>query len=71
MNNKNKKNNNNDPKNFFEKNPIIVFVIFSLVTIMAFKNLFPQDGMNVNGGQTAYGQSKYKKVSYSDIKELI
>ncbi len=69
--NNNNKNNNNDPKNFFEKNPIIVFVIFSLVTIMAFKNLFPQDGMNANGGQTAYGQSNYKKVSYSDIKELI
>ena len=68
-NNNNQDNNNN--KNFFEKNPIIVFVLFSLVTIMAFKNLFPQDGMSVNGGQGAYGQTSQKKVSYSDIKELI
>ena len=65
----NKQDNNN--KNFFEKNPIIVFVLFSLVTIMAFKNLFPQDGMNVNGTQDIYGQTNYKKVSYSDLKDLI
>ena len=65
----NKQDNNN--KNFFEKNPIIVFVLFSLVTIMAFKNLFPQDGMNVNGTQGIYGQTNYKKIAYSDLKDLI
>jgi len=58
-------------KNFFEKNPIIVFVIFSAVTIMAFKSLFPQDSMNANAQQAPYGQSKYQKVSYSDLKKLI
>jgi cell division protease FtsH len=65
----NKQDNNN--KNFFEKNPIIVFILFSLVTIMAFKNLFPQDGMNANGTQGIYGQTNYKKVSYSDLKDFI
>ena len=70
-NNNNKNNNGDDKNNFFEKNPILVFIIFSLVTIMAFKNLFPQDGMNVNAGQTAYGQSVNKSVAYSDIKKLI
>ncbi len=72
MNNDNKQNkNNNNNKNFFENNPIIVFVLFSLVTIMAFKNIFPQDDMNVNGGQTAYGKSQSKSVTYSDLKDLI
>ena len=68
QNNNDNKNNN---KNFFEKNPIIVFILFSLVTIMAFKSLFPQDGMNANGSQGIYGQTNYKKVSYSDLKDLI
>jgi len=67
----NKQDNNNNNNNFFEKNPMIVFVIFSLVTIMAFKGLFPQDDMNANSGQNVYGQQNYKKVSYSDLKQLI
>lgn len=70
-NNENNNKNNNNNNGFFDKNPIIVFVIFSVVTIMAFKSLFPADDMNVNGGQTAYGQSVNKSVSYSDIKKLI
>ncbi|MEA2019814.1 MAG: ATP-dependent zinc metalloprotease FtsH [Campylobacterota bacterium] len=71
-NNKNNNNNgNNNPNGFFDKNPIIVFVIFSLVTIMAFKNLFPKDDMNVNSGSAAYGKSINKSVAYSDIKKLI
>ena len=69
-NNKNKQDNNNN-NNFFNNNPIIVFVIFSMVTIFAFKNLFPQDDMNVNGNSTAYGQSKSKKIAYSDFKNLL
>jgi len=70
--NNNQGNKNNDNKNgFFDKNPILVFVIFSIVTIFAFKSLFPTDDMNVNGGSTAYGQSVNKNVAYSDIKKLI
>ena len=67
-------NNNNDNKNsngFFDKNPIVVFVVFSIVTIMAFKSFFPADDMNVNGGANAYGQSVNKSVAYSEIKKLI
>ncbi len=70
-NNDNKNDKNNKNKNFFENNPMIVFVLFSLVTIMAFKSFFPQDDMNANGGQVSYGQTSYKKVSYSDLKQLI
>ncbi len=65
----NKKDNNNN-NNFFNNNPLVVFAIFSLISIMIFKNVFPQDSMNVNGLQSNYGQ-KYKNVSYSDLKTLI
>ncbi|MDC0932768.1 ATP-dependent zinc metalloprotease FtsH [Arcobacteraceae bacterium] len=70
----NKNNNQNDNKNsngFFDKNPIVVFVVFSIVTIMAFKSFFPSDDMNVNGGSTSYAQTISKNVAYSDIKQLI
>lgn len=71
MNNKKNNNENNNPNGFFDKNPILVFVIFSIVTIMAFKSFFPADDMNVNGGVPAYGKSINKNVAYSDIKTLI
>ena len=70
-NKQNNKNDNNNSNGFFDKNPIIVFVIFSVVTIMAFKSFFPSDDMSVNSGQPAYGQSVSKNVAYSDIKKLI
>ncbi len=63
--------NNNNPNGFFDKNPILVFVIFSVVTIFAFKSFFGNDDMNINGGSTAYGQSVTKNVAYSDVKKLI
>ena len=72
----NQQNNNNDNKNnsngFFDKNPIIVFVIFSIVTIMAFKSFFPSEEMATNGQPPVYGQQAVtKSVSYSEIKKLI
>jgi len=69
--NNNNDNNNNNPNGFFDKNPIIVFVIFSIVTIMAFKSFFPSEDMSVNNGQPVYGQSVNKNVAYSEIKKLI
>ena len=71
MDNQQNNKNNNNPNGFFDKNPIVVFVLFSIVTIMAFKSLFPTDDMSVNGGSTAYGKSINKNVSYSDIKKLV
>ena len=70
-NNKNNNDNNNNPNGFFDKNPIVVFVIFSIVTIMAFKSFFPEDAMNVNGGTPTYGQTVNKSIAYSDLKRLI
>jgi len=69
--NNNNDNNNNNPNGFFDKNPIIVFVIFSIVTIMAFKSFFPSEDMSVSNGQPVYGQSVNKNVAYSEIKKLI
>ncbi|MEA3290521.1 MAG: ATP-dependent zinc metalloprotease FtsH [Campylobacterota bacterium] len=73
MNNQDNNNqqNNNNPNGFFDKNPIFVFIIFSIVTILAFKSFFGTDDMNMNGGSTAYGQSTTKNVAYSDVKKLI
>ena len=75
--NNNKKNDNKDNKdnkngNFFNNNPLLVFVIFSMVTIMAFKALFPENqaGMNSNGVQ-AFGSQKTKTIPYSELKKLI
>ena len=69
INNNNKNNNNNN--NFFGNNPILIFVLFSILTIFVFKTFFPQDGMNVNSGQTAYGKAINKNIAYSDLKNLI
>ncbi len=70
-NNNGNQNDNKNSNGFFDKNPIVVFVVFSIVTIMAFKSFFPSDDMNVNGGANAYGQSISKNVAYSEIKKLI
>jgi cell division protease FtsH len=69
QNNNNQNNNNNEDKGFFN-NPILVFVIFSIVSIMVFKTLFPQDDMNANAANGTYGQQQ-KTISYSDLKTLI
>ena len=68
--NNNQNDNNNNSNGFFDKNPIIVFVVFSIVTIMAFKSFFPQDEMNMNGA-SSYGKTTNKTVAYSEIKKLI
>ena len=69
QNNNNNNNGANNNNNFFN-NPIFVFVIFSLVAIIAFKSFFPQDDMNVNKASGTYGQ-QYKSIAYSDLKQLI
>lgn len=69
--NQNNNSQNNNPNGFFDKNPILVFVIFSVVTILAFKSFFGTDDMNGNGGMTPYGQTVNKNVAYSDIKKLV
>jgi len=70
--NKNQDNQNNN-NNFFNGNPLLVFAIFSVVTILAFKTIFPQDeGMQTgNANINSYGKTQHKTVAYSDLKQLI
>ncbi|MEA3353517.1 MAG: ATP-dependent zinc metalloprotease FtsH [Campylobacterota bacterium] len=67
----NNQQNDNNQNGFFDKNPIFIFIVFSIVTILAFKSFFGTDEMNINGTSTAYGQSVTKNVAYSDVKSLI
>ena len=62
----NKKNQDN---NFFNKNPLVTFAIFSIIVILIFKSL-----MGENGNFGASGDSltkRAKQISYSDLKELV
>ncbi len=61
--------NKNDNNNFFNKNPLITFAIFSVVIIGVFKILVG-DASNTNGG--ALGNAKRtEQVSYSQLKALV
>jgi len=63
-NNDNKQNNNN----FFNQNPLITFIIFAIITVLAFRALAPQNsGNNINN----HGFTKSINVAYSDLKNLI
>ena len=68
----NNQNDNKNNNNFFNQNPLLVFVLFSIVTIMAFKALFPEEQMGSNGTtMQGYAQSKNKTIPYSDLKKLL
>ncbi|MDD2384708.1 MAG: ATP-dependent zinc metalloprotease FtsH [Sulfurospirillaceae bacterium] len=61
---------NNDKKNFFNQNPILVFAIFSIVIILIFKNFMssPDNGMENNN----FGSNSVAKtINYYELKELI
>jgi len=65
QNNQQKEPKKND--NFFNKNPLLVFAIFSILTILIFKSLFEDggiDGVGQSGTQT-------QNVSYYDLKKMI
>jgi len=64
------KENKNDNNNFFNKNPLVTFAIFSIVIIMIFKVFV---GNNANAGENAFAGSskKVQQVSYSDLKSLV
>ena len=57
--------NNND--NFFNKNPLLLFIIFALGMIVLFRSISP----SVNGVSNMNGmQATTMPITYSDIKEL-
>ena len=69
----NKDNKNNKNNNFFNNNPILAFVIFSVVVILAFKALVPNDGELNSGIQNSsgFGMSNTKNITYYEFKKLI
>ncbi|RLA78858.1 MAG: cell division protein FtsH [Epsilonproteobacteria bacterium] len=60
---------NNNDNNFFNKNPLVTFAIFSVVMILVFKTLVG-DGSSTNNSMVGQTQ-KVKAVSYSELKTLV
>ena len=60
---------NNNDNNFFNKNPLITFAIFSVVIILLFKVVVGEG----SGANNAIGSAstKTKQVSYSELKALV
>ncbi len=61
--------NNNDNNNFFNKNPLVTFAIFSVVIILVFKALVGDGAGLQSSGATA--AKRTQQVSYSELKSLI
>ncbi len=61
--------NNNDNNNFFNKNPLVTFAIFSVVIILVFKALVGDGSGLQSSGATA--AKRTQQVSYSELKSLI
>ncbi|MDR1285556.1 MAG: ATP-dependent zinc metalloprotease FtsH [Campylobacteraceae bacterium] len=65
-----KNNNNQQPQNnnFFNKNPLLIFAIFSIVVIVIFKTFVTpsSDGMNISNANLPT-----KTIGYYEFKELV
>jgi cell division protease FtsH len=59
-----------DNNNFFNKNPLITFAIFSLVTILFFKMIVGDGGTGSSFGDNRQAY-RHIEVPYSNMKELI
>ncbi|MBC8238249.1 MAG: ATP-dependent metallopeptidase FtsH/Yme1/Tma family protein [Helicobacteraceae bacterium] len=66
---KKESNDNKNDNNFFNKNPLITFAVFSVVMILLFKMLVG-DGDTLNNGIGAQ-TARVKAISYSELKSLI
>jgi len=67
MDNKRPENNNN----FFQNNPLLAFAIFSVIVIVIFKVIIGNQAGNPLVPQNNRAIVQTKKVSYSEIKELV
>jgi cell division protease FtsH len=63
--------NNNKNDNFFNKNPLITFAIFSVVVILIFKVFIGNEGNSGMLGGSVGANAKKQQISYSKLKELI
>jgi cell division protease FtsH len=64
-------NDNKNNNNFFNKNPLITFAIFSIVIILLFKSLIGDQGEAGSMGSSMGTTSQNKQVSYSELKSLV
>ncbi|CAM2893927.1 ATP-dependent zinc metalloprotease FtsH [Helicobacter burdigaliensis] len=55
------------PNNFFNQNPILVFIIFAILAIVAFRFISPSGDTNSKLG----GASTNKNVNYYELKKMI
>jgi cell division protease FtsH len=55
---------NNDNKNFFDKNPLLLFIIFALIIIVVFRSIAPSTSNGLNS------ITQNVALTYSDIKKL-
>ncbi len=53
--------------NFFNKNPLLVFAVFSIITVIIFRSLF-EDGGSGEGGIGSSAQTQ--TISYYELKKL-
>lgn len=58
-------NNQNQPKSPMSGNPLLIFVIFTIVAIMLFKAL------SSGGGEGVFGNSGIQNISYYELKQKI
>ena len=70
MSQNNNQDNQND-NNFFNKNPLITFAIFSVVVIIIFKALIGDSSGEIGSQFGGNAKQQHKEVSYSKMKELI
>lgn len=59
--------NNPNNKKPFTQNPIMMFIIFAVIALIAFKVMNPQEG----DFSERFGASTTKKVDYSELKDII
>lgn len=71
----NKKMDKNNQNNFFNQNPLLFFIIFSLVTIFVFKSFFETDTEEGATSSTTFQTQNTplgsRNISYYDLKKLI
>ncbi len=68
--NQNNNNNQNKNGNFFNQNPLLVFVIFSVVIVILFKSLIePTEEIGGSNGNSTV--SSTQNISYYELKKLI
>ncbi len=71
-NNQNNPNNNQKPNggNFFNDNPLLTFVLFSIIIIVIFKSIIGETTSQVDGSRFS-ASVKTRHISYSELKSLV